>query len=344
MLFSNPLSFCLLALLPVLAYQQWRQRRKASVRYSALALLPRADRTWRQRLLVVPPACRYLAFAALITALARPQVKTTEKRMEREGIAIDIVIDISSSMDMQVRYGDASTTRMAAAKQVVEEFVAGNGRDLAGRANDLIGVIAFARYADTICPMTFGHHAVVHMVRSLRINDQPNEDGTAYGDAAALAAAHLKALESNPRNPEFKSKVVVLLTDGENNCGQHLPLQAAALAAQWGIRIYTISLQDPPRVPVAAGTGTGAAAPPEETTSDEVLAQMARMTGGIFRTAHDFDSLQAVYGEIDELETTALKAVDYAHFGEAYAPFALAALVFLFLEALLTATVFRVAP
>jgi len=344
MFFSTPASFYLLLVLPLLAFYEWRQRRRASVRFSAISLLPTTRKTWRQRLLATPYVFRYLAFAALIAALARPQVRMTEKRMEREGIAIDIVIDISSSMDMQIRYGNQNATRMAVAKQVVEEFVAGNGEDLEGRSRDLIGVISFARYADTVCPMTFGHQAVVHMVRALQTNDLPGEDGTAYGDAAAVAAAHLGALESNPRNPEFRSKIIVLLTDGENNCGQHMPLRAAALAAEWGIRIYTISFQEASWLTGTTERGGDPDALPEETTSDQVLAEMARMTGGIFRTAHDFDSLQAVYKEIDQLERTPLRAVDYAHLGEAYGLFALVALALFLLEFALGATVFRIAP
>jgi Ca-activated chloride channel homolog len=344
MLLDAPENLLVLIVLPLLAWRQWRQRRQASVRYPSLALLPQTGRTWRQRLLAAPHGCRYLAFAALIVAFARPQIRSIRQRLEREGIAIAIVVDVSSSMDMQIRYGQNTATRMMVARQVVGEFVAGNGKDLEGRANDLIGVIAFARYANTVCPMTFGHQALVHMVRHLRTNDLPQEDGTAYGDAAVLAAARLKALESNPRNPEFKSKVIVLLTDGENNCGQHLPLQAAVLAAEWGIRIYTISLQEAPRLSVSTEDGADFLVPSAEDSSDRVLERMARMTGGIFRTAHDFDSLQAVYKEIDRLEKTSLTAVEYAHFGELYAPFALTALLLLLLEHLLAASLFRVAP
>ena len=158
-----------------------------------------------------------------------------------------MLIDVSTSMDMYIRYKDENVTRMEVAKKVVEEFVAGDGEELKGRPDDLIGIVTFARCRH-YCPMTLGHDALVQMVRELTINERPNEDGTAYGDATALAAARLRSLEG--QDDDIKSKVIVLLTDGENNCGEHLPLQAAGLAKKWGIRVYTISIKSGDRVSV----------------------------------------------------------------------------------------------
>ena len=134
-------------------------------------------------------------------------------------------------------------TRMEVAKRVLEEFVLGDGKELKGRPNDLIGIITFARYADTVCPLTMGHQALASMARDIQVNERPNEDGTAYGDAAALAAARLSHYEKQLQEEglasdsmNIKSKIMVLLTDGENNCGRFLPLQAASMAKEWGIK------------------------------------------------------------------------------------------------------------
>ena len=343
MIFASPEYFYLLLLLPILAFYHYRQRRKEAVMYSSLKLFAGMKKTWRQRLLFLPPLFFYAAMISLICALVRPQKEKVNQRQDRQGIAIEMLIDVSSSMDMSIRYGDKEETRMEVAKQVVEEFVAGNGKDLKGRPDDLIGIVTFARYADTVCPMTLSHEALVQMVREIVINDRPNEDGTAYGDAVALAAAGLKSLESRDTEDDIKTKIIVLLTDGENNCGTHLPLQAAALAKEWGIRIYAISIQSEPEENMTKNAN-GALVPQEHLGSDKVLFEMADMTGGVFRTAYDFDSLQAVYKEIDSLEKSRMKAVNYTDWSEAFMPFALLAIMLLFIQNLLTATIFRIAP
>jgi Ca-activated chloride channel homolog len=225
--------------------------------------------------------------------------------------------------------------------------------ELSGRPNDLLGLITFARYADTVCPLTLSHEALAFLAEQLTINDRPNEDGTAYGDATALAAARLARVEETLPVPEegtaevipIKSKLIILLTDGENNCGRMLPLQAAALAKEWGIRIYTISLTDPPKnqyvrvegeesIEVARG----------RTAAEQVLEQMATSTGGIFRRAHDFDTLKAVYREIDALERSELRSALRRVPEEKFAWFAAAALGFLAVELVISSTWLRRIP
>ena len=344
MTFLSPYWLYLILLLPLVAIYQYRQRRKDAVLFSDLSLFKETKKTWRQYFLFLPPLCFYMGVLSLIIALARPQTETVNQRQDREGIAIEMLIDISSSMDMSIKYGDKEETRMEVAKKVVEEFVMGNGTTLKGRPDDLIGVITFARYADTVCPMTLSHEALVNIVRELTINDRPNEDGTAYGDAAALAAARLKDLETNDAEDDVTSKIIVLLTDGENNCGMHLPLQAAALAKQWGIRIYTISLQNPPEADVVKTEDGEFLTSQERSSSDKILSEMAETTGGIFRTAYDFDSLQAVYKKIDSLEKSKMKAVNYIDKEERFAIFALAGILLLLIQSILTTTIFRMAP
>ncbi|MEP2774989.1 MAG: VWA domain-containing protein [Luteolibacter sp.] len=342
MTFLAPHFLFLLAALPFIALWQRRIRRSAAIPYPSFASFEGAPKTWRQRLLFLPGLFLHLSLAALILCLARPQVNSTGTREDREGIAIQLLVDVSSSMDMDIKTDEGPMTRMEVAKKVMEQFVAGDGEELTGRPDDMIGVISFARYSDRICPMTLGHDALTYMIREITINTRPNEDGTAYGDATALAAAELKASEVRPGTPE--SKVILLLTDGENNCGEHMPLQAAAMAKEWGIRIYTISLQEQ-AAPALIETPDGKFLRPEPSTaSDQVLEKMATSTGGIFRTAHDLDSLQSVYEEINHLEKTKIREVGFQERTDAFTPFALTSLALLALRSLLTATLLRVSP
>ena len=235
----------LLLVLPLLWLYARNRRKDEAMVYSSLEILGGRNITWRQRLLFILPLCFYLALVCLIVCLARPQTESLGSREDREGIAIQLVVDVSSSMSQDMKTeGGARMTRMEVAKQVMVEFVKGDGESLPGRADDMIGVISFSRYSDNICPMTLSHDAVEYLIDEISINTRPNEDGTAYGDATALAAARLKDQED--AESALKSKVILLLTDGENNCGEQMPLYAAAMAKQWGIKIYTISIQDVP--------------------------------------------------------------------------------------------------
>lgn len=342
MSFLSPSFFYLLFLLPLLAFWQYRQRSSDAIRYPSLSILSQSRPSRRQRLLFLPPLCLYLALACLITCLARPQRELSGQREDREGIAIQLLVDVSSSMESDIQTQDGPMSRMEVAKKVIEQFVVGNDQDLKGRPDDMIGVISFARYSDSICPMTLGHDALVHIVRDLTINDRQNEDGTAYGDATALAAARLKASDKEDGQP--KSKVILLLTDGENNCGEHLPLQAAAMAQQWGIRIYTVSLQDEAKALSVKTDKGNFLRPAQPSESELVLEKMAVATGGIFRSAHDLESLLSVYREINELEKSKIREVSYSDTDEAYPPFVFAALLLLLIRYGLNATLLRIAP
>ncbi len=326
--------------------------RGESLGWSSVAVAEAVPRSSRQRFLWVPPLARLLALAAVTVALARPQVERLQPSLEKDGVAIQLVVDISSSMEMRMRYRDRETSRMFVAKEVLRQFIQGDESGLGGRPNDLIGMITFARYADTVCPLTLSHEALAFLTDQLVINDRPNEDGTAYGDALALAAARLARVEDTlPSSAgggaavNIKSKLVILLTDGENNCGRMLPLQAAALAKEWGVRIYTISLTDPPQNQFVRVDGDESIeVARNRSAAEQGLGKIAETTGGIFRTAHDFDTLQAVYREIDALERTELRSAVRRVPEERFASFAAAALLFLAIELILRSTWLRRIP
>lgn len=347
MSWETPLAFWGLVPVLFLGLLRLRFRGRSAVTFSSVHALSGVTRSRRHRLMWLPDAVFLLAALALVLALARPQLEVTQYEEEHKGIAIEIVVDISSSMDMDVDARGTRRSRLEVAKQVVESFVVGDGNALGGRPHDLIGIITFARYTDTVCPLTLGHDAVVQLTRDITIGDRPNEDGTAYGDATALAAAHLAMYESRTLKREdelIKSKVIVLLTDGENNSGEQSPLVAAALAKEWGIKIYTISLGEKPSNLKLEIQGEAIVVPPDESVTEETLRKMAEMTGGIFRTAYDLDSLESVYAEIDQLERSDLRPIQYADREEVFWMFALFGVLGLVVELGLRSTVFRRVP
>lgn len=345
--------FLLLPVAAFLLWRQWRMQREDSLAYSSLAPLSDAPLSLRQRLMWLPTVLRALAVLVLIAAAARPQVAEFKSTMEREGVAIELLVDISSSMDMRMKQGGRESSRLGVAKAVIKDFIAGNEDDLGGREDDLIGMITFARYADTVCPLTLSHEALVFFTEELTINDRPNEDGTAYGDATALASARLARLEERLQKADdekklqnpIKSKMIVLLTDGENNCGNVLPLQAAALAKEWDIKIYTISITDPPKSQFVQVKGQETIeAARVRNSAERGLERMAEITGGIFRTAYDFDTLQAVYQEIDQLERSQMRSTLKRVPSERFSWFAIAAMLFLGCEMTLQSFWLRRAP
>ena len=342
MSFAHP---WILLLIPFVWWWLRRQRARTSLSVPSLRLWS-SESSGRARFLWLPPGLRRSAILLLLLALARPQAPTSLDHQSNEGIAIQLLVDISSSMDMNI---DGSTvgsrSRMEVAKEMVERFIIGDGESLSGRPNDLIGLITFARYADTRSPLTSGHEALVQIIRNRTIQERPNEDGTAYGEALALAAARLNRLEEiRPRDgqrqtaSDIKSRVVVLLTDGENNSGAHLPAEAAGLAKKWDCRIYAISLSDD----TPAADEPNSELPPNP--AERMLEHISRETGGIFRRAFDRESLASVYSEIDRLERSQIATRSIDHTAEWFwLPLALS-LGALLLALCLEATWLRIIP
>lgn len=314
-----------LLLLPV-ALLLLRKRKWNAVSVSSLAGWRSAERTHRMRWLKALNGLRALVLVLLVVAMAGPRMERDVSEEVRQGVAIEMLLDASSSMDQNVDGGaEENVIRLEAAKTAVETFVE-------NRPDDLIGLITFARYADTICPLTFGHEALVQLVSNVEIQDRPNEDGTAYGDALSLACAHLDRMDQwhDDDKQIIQSKAVVLLTDGENNCGRHLPREAAGLAKRWGIRIYTISL--------------GASYEDEPTHAEKLLEMIGEATGGGFWKIVDVEGLEKTYDRIDKLETSEIKSATLVHteYTSIFGYFALPAFLLLIFECILKTTVLRV--
>lgn len=297
----------LLLLLPLIWWRSRDRRRTTSVRFSSIRPLEQLGSTWTMRARWIPAALRSAAIVLLVVSMARPQKPDEQTRVFSEGIAIQIVVDRSGSMQaMDFRLDGKPVDRLTAVRKVVRDFILGED-DLKGRPNDLIGLIVYGTYADSKCPLTLDHGHLIESLNKTEIASTNDEGQTAIGDAIALGVEHLQTLErqrSRGQLQQIKSKVMILLTDGESNAGIIQPLEAADLAATCGIKIYTI------------GAGTDGFAPfkvvdpfgreqfrrMEVSIDEETLRKIADKTGGQYFPANNTESLAKVYEEIDKLE------------------------------------------
>ncbi len=348
--FESPLAFLLLLIIPVLIYFNFFRNRRGTIRFSSVRNAAKATKSLRQKLIRLPDMIRILALILLITALARPQTGMEQVKEFSKGIAIEMVVDRSTSMSAELEYNGENINRLEAVKRVFEEFVMG-GRDLDGRPNDLIGMIVFARYPDTICPLTLAHGALPAFLKNVDLVKTREEDGTAIGDALALAAARLEKAEKSLSEQkegsgkyEIKSKVIVLLSDGENNAGKRTPLQAAELAAKWGIKVYSIAIGGGESVTSVQTPFGTYKVPSRQRVDTSTLKAIAEKTGGFFRQADDADSLIDIYKEIDSMEKSEIESVRFVDYKESFLWLAVAGFLLIICEVMLRSTVFRRIP
>lgn len=333
----HPLALLLLLILPLLWWLWSRPARRTVIRFSNLALLRAAAPAWRVWLRRISPTLRSIALVCLIVAAARPQQADETSRIFAEGVAIQLVIDTSSSMlDNDLSPRGENITRLEVVKRTVRRFVLGDG-DLPGRPNDLVGLVRFARYADSVCPLTLDRDTLVDTLEQTQITPpRSSEDGTAIGDGLALAVERLRDLQRTSGSGDqltITSRVVILLTDGENNTGEVSPEDAGQLAAVFGIKVYTI----------LAGTGQRVGRM-RMAVDDSQLREIARVTGGKFFAARDPQSLASIYREIDQLERSKVEERRFERWGELSAPWLLAALLTLAAQISLEATLLRKQP
>ncbi len=336
MSFADPYFLLLLPLLPIVAwYASWvRRSRSGALRFSDLSrfkkIRPSTSLRWRHSVM----ALRLLALAFLIIAAARPQSR--ESILENnytEGVDILLALDCSGSMQaMDLDY--QKRTRLDVAKEVTEDFIL-------KRTSDRIGLVIFAGDAYTQCPMTLDYGVLLEILKSVTISmDGTIPDGTAIGLATARC---LKRLE----NSQTKSKVIVLLTDGENNAGSIDPLQAANIAKIQDVKIYTI------------GTGSKSGEAPYLVNSplfgqtfhkqpvkidEKTLEEMASLTGGEYFRASDQQDLRNIFNEIDKLEKTEIEDLGEHRYHEHFPLFGILALASLLFEMILSQTRYRILP
>jgi Ca-activated chloride channel family protein len=326
-IFKNPeLLYLLLALIPMIFWYFFRYRKNtASIQVSTTASVGKAPVTFMHTLRHIPFLLEVAAIAFFIVVLARPQSTTSWENVTTEGIDMVVTLDISTSMLAM----DFSPNRLEAAKKVAMEFIS-------GRENDRMGLVVFAGEAFTQCPLTTDRSVLLNLFGDIKTG--LIEDGTAIGNGLATAVARLK-------DSEAVSRVVILLTDGENNRGEVAPLTAAEIAKTYGIRVYTIGVGSIGTAPYPVQTPFGTQVQNMPVKIDEgMLRQIAQITDGQYFRATSNMKLVEIYKEIDKLEKSKINVKEFSRRSEEYLPFAITGLVLLLAGLFLKTLFFRNLP
>ncbi len=329
--FANPGYLWLLLLVPLLALWYYLKDRdpRHSLRFASFQLFGEGAEggavygaSWYRH---APIVLRLLALALLVMALARPQDYSSERESTTEGIDIVLSMDVSGSMLAK----DFEPNRIEAAKKLGIQFIS-------GRRSDRMGLVIFAGESFTMCPLTIDHATLINQFNS--VESGMLEDGTAIGSGLAMAVKRLMASDA-------RSRVVILLTDGENNTGEVSPRTAAEIAATYGVRVYVIGIGTEGQALYPVQTPYGMRYEKVEVHIDEpLMRELAHMTGGEYFRATDNASLEAVYERIDQLEKSKIHVDEYVRKDEAFMPFALLALLLLLLDLGVRGLLLRVLP
>ncbi|HCR36983.1 MAG TPA: hypothetical protein DIU37_02415 [Opitutae bacterium] len=326
--FHNPEWLWLLLALPLIAWLKGRIGPDAAIRFSSTAIAREVSKNKKTRAGTWLFMLRLFALTALIIALARPQIGEGHTETDASGIDIVLAVDVSSSM-LAFDFTQDEThliTRLDAVREVIQAFIK-------KRPNDRIGLVAFARYPYLVSPLTLNHEWLEKNVE--RLQTGIGEDGTAIGSAIGMSVNRLRDLPS-------KSRVIILLTDGVNNSGKISPIAAAEAATAFNTKIYTIAAGHGGIVPfprlnsdgkiIQTPWGQPALMRVNIPIDEEVLQEIADMTGGAFYRARDIKQLEAIYNEIDALEKTEVTIRQYASYTELFEIPALIALILVLLE------------
>ncbi|MBN1493997.1 MAG: VWA domain-containing protein [Candidatus Omnitrophica bacterium] len=324
------LAFIIIPLL-VSYYIRQQSKTQGSFRFSSVAMIkkigPSRSLKWRHTVFVL----RALAILFIIVALMRPQKGIENTKVHSEGIDIVLALDVSGSMKAEdFILNGKRYNRLYVVKEVVKDFIK-------KRKNDRIGLVVFAGRAYTQCPMTIDYGVLLQFFDKIDIG--MIEDGTAIGDGLALAVNRL-------RKSEATSKVVILLTDGNNNAGKVDPLTAANLAKAMDVKVYTIGAGGKGQVPFPVKDifGNKVYQWAFIELDDGMLRKIAEATEGLYFHGEDTKALKEVYDKIDEMETTKIELNVYMEYEELFVYLVMGALLFLLLEIILASTRFRILP
>lgn len=325
--FAYPWFFALLAVIPLMIYWYINRynRQQGAVLLSSVTHF-RNSGSWKNVFRHAGFVFRLLAVVFLVLALARPQTRNDEELKSGEGIDIIICMDVSGSMLAQ----DLLPDRLEAAKQVAANFVD-------KRTTDRIGVVIFSGESFTLVPLTTDK--TVLKTQIYNIQRGLLEDGTAIGDGLGVSVDRLK-------DSKTKSKIVILLTDGEDQGGRIDPLAGKELAKAYNIRVYTIGVGTEGYAPVPVPDNSGGTTTRQQKVNidEKLLRMIAEETGGLYFRARDNESLQRIYNEIDKLEKSRIQTTAIRHFTERFFPFALLAAICLVIELVLKYTIFKKFP
>ena len=323
MVFSNPYYFILLTvLIPYIIWYVMRSKKsRATLKMPEASKYKALPKSLRQYLIHVPFLLRIILITLVVCILARPQSKHSWSDTDVEGIDIMLAVDVSTSMLAQ----DFKPNRVEALREIAQHFIE-------KRMNDNIGLTFFAGEAYTQCPLTTDHVTLLNQLNELECG--MINDGTAIGMGLALAVGRLK-------DSKAISKVIVLLTDGDNNSGDIDPITAAELAAKFGIRVYTIGVGRKGEVPYPTPYGTQMV---QNSFNEAPLMKIAKMTNGQYFRATNKNELTKIYNTIDSLEKTKIEDYKFTQKKEEFMPFALLAILMLALEFILSHTICKRFP
>ena len=327
MIFANPAYLWLLSLIiPLIVWYILKQHKSdATIEVSTTIPFDKLPKSYKYYLRHVCFALRVLALAALIVAIARPQLNNSWSNKSTEGIDIVMALDISTSMLAR----DFSPNRVEAAKDVASQFIS-------GRPYDNIGLVIFAGESFTMCPMTVDHAVLLNLLKTVECGML--EDRTAIGDGLATAINRIK-------DGPAKSKTIILLTDGTNNAGDIAPVTAAEIAATFGVRVYTIGVGTQGEALYPVQTPYGVTYQPYPVEIDETtLRNIAQKTGGEYFRATDKGALKDIFEEIDKLEKTKLSITQFNKKEEVFMPWILLAFVLLCIDIILRNTILKNIP
>jgi Ca-activated chloride channel homolog len=329
MTFAHPYVLLFLLLLPVLAWLKGRFGQSPAFLYSSVDLVRPISGLNRSRAGGFLAGLRWLALALFIVALAQPRLVKGESQVKASGIDIVVAIDMSGSMRSE-DFGEGQS-RIKLAKEVLAKFID-------NRPNDRIGLVAFAKDAYIASPLTLDHDFLQHNLERMRIG-MIDENRTAIGSALMAALNRLEGLKD-------KSKIVILMTDGENNSGKVSPLTAAEVAQSLGVKVYTIGIgiRGKAPYPVIDQFGQKHYQWMDVDVDEDTLNKIAEKTGGKYYRADSAEIFHRIYGEIDRLEKSEAEVKKYQHFDELFGPVTLAGLAAFLLEMILGHTVWRKLP
>ena len=325
--FAYPYFFGLLLLVPLMIY--WYVVKfgdmQGKLRVSSLQSFA-GNRSWKNVFRHVPFILRILALVCIATALARPQTRNDEELKSGEGIDIVLCMDVSGSMLAQ----DFSPNRLEASKQVAAEFVE-------NRPTDRIALVIFAGESFTACPLTTDKNMLKTQIFAAQSSILA--DGTAIGDGITTSVERLKGSAN-------KSKIIILLTDGDNQGGLIDPTAAREIAKSYGIKVYTVGVgsEGYAETPVQGSGGAVVIQRQKVNLNEQLLRDIAEQTGGLYFRARDNSSLRNIYLEIDKLEKSKVEITALRRYTERFYPFAIAAMILIFLEVVLRLTVLRKFP
>lgn len=355
--FHSPLWFLALICLIPIVWKLFGQRRRTAVTFSSVTMLDGIKPSLRSRIRPFIPWLRVLGLACLVVALARPQQGVNGFRERRDGIGIQICLDRSTSMSAEdFEIDGQQVARLEAVKEVIRMFVLGEeAGELTGRPDDQVGLVAFGGFAEVRCPATLDHKVFEKILDGVRLpeplrdstgkvvqaayNLYREEGATAIGDALALSADQLRKSKS-------KSKVIILLSDGEHNSGILSPDQAVAVAREYDIRVYSIGVGSSGRRFVRDINMFGQVEyrPMNLRLDEKTLTNIAQETGGKYFHAEDTTGLRNVYREINKLEKTSTEGAVYREYNELCFAWLFAGLLLIAADILLRATLFRGVP